>query len=178
MDIRSFVSQSFGQWRSQRSAHHLTFQHFEAVESVIDIAPMPLDNPALLQLCADYQVNPLDTVMPFQMAWEGTSDWDEKAEILKGETILVPVPDSPNSSSGRLLRSQGYAETMPAVGLYSFAEDGTFVLTTQYDHAAAEEKIWFHNPNLRFRLSLVKTSQGSGVVSASFSSELRVLERS
>ena len=34
MDIAEFVEQSLGRWRSQRSAHHLAFSHFEAVTSI------------------------------------------------------------------------------------------------------------------------------------------------
>jgi phycoerythrin-associated linker protein len=37
MDIQEFVCNSIGNWRSQRSAHHLAFGHFEAVQSEIDI---------------------------------------------------------------------------------------------------------------------------------------------
>jgi phycoerythrin-associated linker protein len=177
MDINQFVEQSLGQWRSQRSAHHLTFGHFEAVESAIDIAPIAPDDSVVLDLCKAYGVDPQSIAMPFQMQWEGTSDWDEKAEVLKGSTVLVPVPDPQDAKRGRLLREQGYAEEMAAVGRYSFTEDGTFVLLTEYDRAAAEEKIWFVNPNLRFRVSTIKTSQGSGVVTASFSSEIRVLDK-
>ena len=63
---------------------------------------------------------------------------------------------------------------MAAAGDYYFTEDGMFVLTTSYDRAAAEEKIWFANPKLRFRVSMIKTSGGSGVVTASFASEIKV----
>jgi phycoerythrin-associated linker protein len=109
---------------------------------------------------------------PFRMSWEGESDWNEN-EVLKGSTILVPIPDPENPSQGKLLRDQGYAETIPSVGHYHLTEDGTFILLTEYDRATAEEKIWFASPNIRFRVSLIKTSSGSGVVTASFSSEIR-----
>jgi phycoerythrin-associated linker protein len=111
------------------------------------------------------------------MSWEGESDWDNNGEILKGSTVLVPVPDPQVPRSGQLLRDQGYAETMTASGEYHLTEDGTFVLFTEYDRAAAEEKIWFGNPNLRFRFSLIKTSNSSGIVTASFSSEIRDLQQ-
>ncbi|MGB7444463.1 MAG: phycobiliprotein lyase, partial [Coleofasciculaceae cyanobacterium] len=45
----------------------------------------------------------------------------------------------------------------------------------EYDRAAAEEKIWFVNPDVRCRVSLIKTSGGTGVLTASFSSEIRSL---
>ena len=62
---------------------------------------------------------------------------------------------------------------MPTEGNYQISEDGTFILLTPYDRAMAEEKIWFATPNLRFRVSLIKTSDGTGVTTASFSSEIR-----
>jgi phycoerythrin-associated linker protein len=175
MNIEQFVQQSLGCWRSQRSAHHLLFRHFEAVESTIEIEALAVDDADVLALCQQYTVDPQNIVAPFRMTWEGTSDWDEEAEAIQGNTILVPVPSRLEPQRGELLREQGYAETMPAVGQYQFTEDGTFVLMTPYERAAAEEKIWFAAPNLRFRVSLIKTSDGTGVVTASFASEIRAL---
>jgi phycoerythrin-associated linker protein len=174
MDINEFVRQSIGQWKSQRSAHHLAFGHFEAVRSTIEIIALAPNDPAVLDLCKSYDLDPQLAVSPFQMRWEGESDWDEDdPEVIKGETVLVPIPDPEDLRKGKLLREQGYAETIPAVGEYYFTDDGTFVLITSYDRAAAEEKIWFVTPGLRFRVSSIKTSDGTGVVTASFSSEIR-----
>jgi phycoerythrin-associated linker protein len=174
MNIQTFVEQSIGTWRSQRSAHHMAFGHFEAVRSTIAISALALDDSKVLDLCKVHGIEPSAIAYPFYMEWEGESDWDEdNPETIAGSCALVPVPDPDNAHKGRLLREQGYAETMPAIGEYHFAEDGTFVLITPYERAAAEEKIWFENPNLRFRVSLIKTSAGSGVVTASFASETR-----
>ena len=173
MDISQFVAQSIGQWRSQRSAHHLAFQHFEAVQSVVDITSLEMSDERVISLCKSYDIDPSLAISPFHMQWEGESDWDDDAEPVKGETVLVPVPDATQPNRGKLLREQGYAETMAAAGDYYFTEDGTFVLETSYDRAAAEERIWFVNPKLRFRVSMIKTSGGSGVVTASFASEIK-----
>jgi phycoerythrin-associated linker protein len=175
MDISQFVEQSIGRWRSQRSAHHLAFRHFEAVESVIDIAMVAPTDVRVLDLCKAYDVDPAVIIVPFEMSWEGQSDWDDDSPPVKGNTVLVPVPDRARPGHGQLLREQGYAETIPAAGQYHITEDGTFVLVTEYNNAAAEEKIWFGTPNLRFRVSLIKSSGGTGVVTASFSSEIRDL---
>jgi phycoerythrin-associated linker protein len=171
MDIQEFVGRSIGCWRSQRSAHHLAFSHFEAIQSEIEIVALTPDAPEVADLCKTYSVSIDAIVSPFQMSWQGQSDWDENE--VKGSCILVPVPDPESSQRGKLLRDQGYAETIAAVGDYYLTADGTFVLTTAYDRAAAEEKIWFVNPNVRCRVSLIKTSAGTGVVTASFSSEIR-----
>ncbi len=49
------------------------------------------------------------------MTWEGTSDWDEK-EVLKGSSVLVVLKDGP--THGRLLRSVGYTDAVPAAGTW------------------------------------------------------------
>jgi phycoerythrin-associated linker protein len=175
MNIDEFIERSLGTWRSQRSAHHLAFHHFEEVSSRIEILPLENNDDRVIALCKANQVDPHLVSSPFYMAWEGQSDWDED-EVLSGSTVLAPVPDLENPSQGKLLREQGYAETVPAIGYYNLIEDGSFVLTTMYERAAAEEKIWFATPNLRFRVSLIKTGGGTGVTTASFSSEIRVLD--
>lgn len=177
MDIDTFVVRSLGQWRSQRSAHHLLFAHFEEIRSMITIEQLAKDDPAVVSLCESQGFDAGMIATPFKMSWEGETDWDED-DVLKGQTILVPVPDlaavDQGKNTGKLLRDQGYAETIPAAGHYTITPDGTFILTTGYDRAAAEEKIWFATDNLRFRVSLIKTSDGKGVTTASLSSEVRL----
>jgi len=174
MQLSEFIDRSIGKWRSQRSAHHLAFSHFEEVRSRIDIVALNADDAEVVELCRSYNIDPATAAHPFRMSWEGESDWDEK-EVLEGSCVLVPVPNVENPAEGKLLRDRGYAETVPAVGRYELTEDGTFILITEYDRAAAEERIWFGTPNLRFRVSLIKTSDGAGVTTASFSSEIRCL---
>ncbi|MBD2507049.1 phycobiliprotein lyase [Nostoc sp. LEGE 12450] len=176
MEITEFFELSIGRWRSQRSGHHLAFAHFEQVLSNIDIESLSTDDPAVLAICQLYDTDPSSITHPFRMTWKGESDWDDKP--ISGSTVLVPIPDIENPSRGKLLRDQGYAETIPAVGKYHLSEDGIFTLLTEYEHAAAEERIWFATPNLRFRVATIKTSDGKGVTTASFSSEIRSLSSS
>ena len=175
MNIDEFVERSLGTWRSQRSAHHLAFHHFEEVTSKIDILPLENGDEKVIALCKANQVDPHLASSPFYMTWEGQSDWDED-EVLAGSTVLVPIPDTDNPTQGKLLRELGYAETVPAIGHYQLIEDGSFILKTSYERATAEEKIWFATPNLRLRVSLIKTGDGKGVTTASFSSEIRALK--
>ncbi|MBP0030660.1 phycobiliprotein lyase [Roseofilum reptotaenium CS-1145] len=185
MDLKQFVKQSIGRWRSQRSAHHLAFAHFEKVRSTIDIMALDPQDPGVLEVCELYKIDPASMESPFRMTWEGESDWDEddwdkeeeeeEEQELKGSCILVPIPDPESPQNGQLLRDRGYAETIPAIGHYSLNTEGIFTLITEYDRAAAEERIWFATPNLRFRVSQIKTRDGQGVTTASFSSEIRSL---
>ena len=171
MNITNFFELSIGKWRSQRSGHHLAFAHFEEVLSEINIESLSADDSKVLEICKLNDVNPSIITHPFRMTWEGESDWDEKS--FSGSTVLVPVPDADNPQKGKLLREEGYAETIAAVGNYHLSEDGSFILQTEYDRAAAEERIWFANPNLRFRVATIKTSSGKGITTASFCSEIR-----
>ncbi len=168
--IAAFVQKSLGRWRSQRSVHHMAFGHFEQVESELEIMPVAVDAPAVVALCEAWGVAPATAIAPFAMKWEGRSDWDGGQEVLAGECLLVPVP-----SQGKLLRDRGYAETLPAAGTFGFGLDGTLVLTTPYERAAAEERIWFVTDDVRYRVSSIRTSSGRGVVTASFSTEIRRL---
>ena len=172
MNIDEFVQNSLGRWRSQRSGHNLAFQHFEEVRSTIDITPVAAEDAAVIALCKSSNIAPENITSPFKMEWEGESDWDDD-ETMSGSCILVPVPDRDRPNTGQLLRSQGYAETMAAIGHYRITTENMFVLETTYDRAAAEERIWFGTQNLRFRVSLIKTSDGRGILTASFASEIR-----
>lgn len=138
MNITAFVANSVGRWRSQRSAHHLAFGHFEAIQSEIEIVALAPEDPAVISLCQQYGIDPALAVSPFRMSWQGQSDWDENE--VQGSCVLVPIPDPSQTNHGKLLRDQGYAEAIAAIGEYYLSEDGTFVLTTAYDRAAAEEK--------------------------------------
>ena len=110
------------------------------------------------------------------MNWAADSDWepDDPSEVSSGSCILVPIAN--DATSGSLLRSIGYAEKTHAESTYRFLDDGTFVLLTRYEQSVAEERIWFVSDNVRCRSSVLKTSEGNGILQASFSSEVRRLK--
>lgn len=176
MTVEEFFAKSIGDWRSQRSSHNLLWGQFEAITSDISIVDKPIDDPGVIELCKNNNVDTADVVLSIEMKWEGETDWDDESDaVLEGCTLMSVVKDS--DSTGRLLRSAGYAETIPAVGSWVMKEDGAFVLNTFYDAAAAEERIWFATPDLRLRVSNIRTSSGRGVLTASFSSEIRSVSR-
>lgn len=176
MSVEDFFNKSIGQWRSQRSSHNLAWAQFEAITSEIDIDLLEPTHSDVLQLCEQNGITPEETTLSFAMSWEGESDWDdeEDAQPLQGRSVMSVIKDSDNH--GRLLRSSGYAETIPAVGQWRMSDEGVFILETSYDAAAAEERIWFATPDLRMRVSQIRTSSGTGVVTASFSTEIRRLQ--
>ena len=160
-----------------RSGHSLAFQQFEDVLSEVQIASVDetdADIQALIQSSSlDESIAKVQA--PFRMSWSAESDWepDDPSEVSSGQCLIVPVPI--NAKHGHLLRSLGYAEAAPAESEYQFLDDGTFVLTTQYEQSIAEERIWFVSEHVRCRSSVLRTSAGSGVLQTSFASEVRRL---
>lgn len=174
MSVDEFFERSIGEWRSQRSSHNLAWTQFEAVTSEINIEWKDVTDEEIVELCKQNKVKAEETEFSIGMRWEGESDWDDD-EVMEGSAAMSVIKDG--AGHGRLLRSVGYAETIPAVGKWEMTEDGVFVLKTFYDAAAAEERIWFATPDLRMRVSQIRTSSGNGVVTASFSTEIRKLSR-
>lgn len=175
MTVDDFFERSVGEWRSQRSSHNLAWTQFEAITSDITIESKGTTDEEIVELCKQNKVEADETTFSIGMSWEGESDWDDD-EVMEGSAVMSVIKDG--ASRGRLLRSVGYAETIPAVGNWEMTEDGVFVLNTFYDAAAAEERIWFATPDLRMRVSQIRTSSGNGVVTASFSTEIRKLRAS
>tara|TARA_B100000902_G_scaffold384075_1_gene423764 strand:+ start:106 stop:645 length:540 start_codon:yes stop_codon:yes gene_type:complete len=177
MNIEQFVAQSEGTWRSMRSGHSLAFQQFEDVLSEVQIAPLEASDINVETLLKSSSLNDANSSVqaPFRMTWSAESDWepDDPSAVSSGTCVIVPVPI--NAERGHLLRSVGYAESAPAESEYCFLDDGTFILTTQYEQSLAEERIWFVSEHVRCRSSVLRTSAGSGVLQTSFASEVRRL---
>ena len=174
MDIEQFVAQSIGEWRSMRSGHSLAFQQFEDVLSEISIKAFNDDPNKISELIkASSEPSNSQYRSPFCMEWNAESDWepDDPSEVSSGSCLIVPIPS--DETSGKLLRSLGYAEAVAAESDYRFLDDGTFILKTHYDQSIAEERIWFVSEHVRCRSSVLKTSAGSGILQASFASEVR-----
>ena len=174
MNIEQFVAQSIGEWRSMRSGHSLAFQQFEDVLSEISIKAFNDDQNKISELIkASSQPSDSQYQSPFCMEWNAESDWepDDPSEVSSGSCLIVPILS--DETSGKLLRSVGYAEAVAAESDYRFLDDGTFILKTHYDQSIAEERIWFISEHVRCRSSVLKTSAGSGILQASFASEVR-----
>jgi phycoerythrin-associated linker protein len=173
MIIDQFVARSVGHWRSMRSAHSLAFRQFEDVLSDIHIEPLAASDAEVGKYIETESIDSAQVVAPFRMTWEADSDWEpeDTSAVSKGSCILIPIPKTP--SGGKLLRSLGYAEANPAVSTYHFLNDGTFILHTTYGQSVAEERIWFVSEHVRCRSSVLRTSEGSGVLQTSFASEVR-----
>lgn len=170
MDIVEFFEQSSGKWFSQRTSHHLAFKQTESGKSDIVIDLLSKDDPAVVALCQQYEIDPALALCGARVTWDGTMEWDKEKH--EGSTVIVPVADADQPNEGKMLREQGYAEKAPVAGRYVMGEDDSLTLITEYETMYSEERLWFASPNLRLRTSILKRFGGFSM--ATFCSEIRM----
>ncbi|BAU41196.1 MULTISPECIES: phycobiliprotein lyase [Cyanophyceae] len=170
MDIVEFFEQSSGKWFSQRTSHHLAFKQTESGKSDIVIDLLSKDDPAVVALCQQYEIDPALALCGARVTWDGTMEWDKEKH--EGSTVIVPVADADQPNEGKMLREQGYAEKAPVAGRYVMGDDDSLTLITEYETMYSEERLWFASPNLRLRTSILKRFGGFSM--ATFCSEIRM----
>jgi len=169
MDIQEFFQLSAGNWFSQRTSHHLAFKQSESGKSDIKIEMLSQDDPEVIKLCEEYQIDPALAWGGARVTWDGTMEWDEQKHA--GSSVLVPIADPEKPNEGQLIRDVGYAEKAGVAGRYIIGSDEALTLITEYETMYSEERIWFASPNLRLRTSILKRFGGFSM--ASFCSEIR-----
>lgn len=175
-DAMEFFQLSAGQWRSQRTTHHLPFRRAESGGSDISVEYINPEDPRIVEICQMHDTDPNLAIGGAFVSWDGSMAWDKDNEDHKGTTVFALIPDGDNKRKGKLLRERGYAEIVPVAGLYEMdAEDG-LVLITEYETMSTIERFWFVNPNLRLRSSTVQ--RFGGFNTATFCAEARVVEDS
>ncbi len=166
MDIYQFLELFVGRWRSQRSDHQFGEGDGSDTRSVIDITALSLNDSELISICQKYDIDPSTAIQPMKMSWEEESLSSNKP---KGYALIVPVPDLASPSKGLILTQQGK-------GVYELGSDEALTIQTVTGQNAIEERIWYGNPNLRFRVAtLLQGDRASDrrVQSSKFYSEIR-----
>ena len=171
-DAKEFFQQSAGQWRSQRTTHHLPFRRAESGSSDIKVEFLDAADEKIAAICEMHNVDPSTAIGGAFVSWDGSMAWDKENEDHKGTTVFALIPDSENPRKGKLLRERGYAEIVPVAGEYSMDEEDGLVLITEYETMSIIERFWFVNPDLRLRSSTVK--RFGGFNTATFCAESRV----
>ena len=167
MDIHQFLQLFVGRWRSQRSNHQFGQGDGGDARSEIIITELPPDNSEVVNLCQKYNFDPQAVISSIQLSWEEDVLSSRKP---KGGTVLITIPDAANSNSGVILSSTSKSS-------YEFADDESLTIKTAIADGAIEERVWYGNPNLRFRVATLIKGTESGdrlVQSSKFYSEIRI----
>ncbi len=178
MGIEDFISNSVGTWISMRTGHSLAFKHFEEVVSTLRINLLNKNDLRVNILLDKSEYSNRKANHPFEIIWESESDWEQKENNTesKGSCVLIAISTSDNE--GIFIRSQGYTEKILALSNYYFLDDGTIVITTDYEQTTAEERIWFASRNVRCRASIIRSLNTKGILQTSFASEIRKISES
>jgi len=175
-DAKEFFKLSSGQWKSQRTTHHLPFRRAESGNSDINVEFLEGDDPKIAAICEMHSIDLTNAIGGAFVSWDGSMAWDKENEDHKGTTIFALVPDDSDPRKGKLLRERGYAEIVPVAGEYAMDESDALVLITEYETMSIIERFWFVNPNLRLRSSTVK--RFGGFNTATFCTESRAIKAS
>lgn len=160
MDGLKFFQQSAGEWKSQRTTHHLPFRRAESGGSEIKVKNLDKNDPKITEICAMHQFDPQLSVGGSFVSWEGAMAWDKEDESHQGETVFALIPEGDNPRQGKLLRERGYAEIVPVAGEYYLDDEDALILTTEYETMTIYERFWFVNEDVRLRTSTVKRFGG------------------
>ena len=172
MNAMEFFQNSAGEWRSQRSTHHLAFRQAEIGDSNIQVTALGADDARVAEICQMHSVDPSRAAGGAFVTWHGTMAWDKEDENHQGSTVFAIVPDPENPRQGLMLRERGYAETAPVAGRFEMDDEDALLLITEYETMSSIERFWFPNPNVRMRTSTVKRFGGPST--ATFCTEIRV----
>ena len=172
MDAKEFFEKSGGQWRSQRTTHHLAFRQAEMGSSDIEVTTLTATDPKVVEICKMHEIDPALAAGGAFVTWDGAMAWDKDDENHKGSTVFAIVPDADNPRKGRMLRERGYAEIVPVIGRFEMDEEDALILITEYETMSTIERFWFPSPNLRMRTSAVK--RFGGFNTSTFCTEVRV----
>jgi len=167
MDIHQFLELFVGRWRSQRSDHQFGQENGNDGRSLLEINDLSTDDPALIAICQKYDIDPNTAQHAVRTSWEEESLSSIKP---KGSAVIVPVPNPDSPHKGLILSEQGK-------GIYEFALDESLTIHTVTSQGVVEERIWYGNPNLRFRVATVLHGSTAGdrhIQSSKFYSEIRI----
>ncbi len=171
-DALSFFRLSCGQWRSQRSVHHLLHRRAEAGGSLIVVDDLLPSDERLVSMARQHGQDPARIVGGSHVRWSANMAWDRDGDAHDGETCFALIADGDGDRSGTLLRDQGYAEKAPATSTFDMDDRDGLILRTNYEMMTVWERFSFCGPDVRVRSSTVEGLSNN----ASFCIETRLAD--
>ncbi len=165
MDIVNFFESLAGKWFSQRTIHNLPVQSSQAGQSNLQIEWLPAGDGELAQVCAPLDHDPSQIACGLRIHQDGQIEG--QTQKIQGTALIVLMTPS-DTGEGVLVQAVGSTVRQ---GHYR-VEDEVLTITTPTETGQIEERLWFANPNLRMRTSVVKVGDREQI--ASFCSEIRM----
>jgi hypothetical protein len=166
MDIVSFFETLAGKWFSQRTTHNLADQSSQAGQSNLLIEFLPATDSDLAQACAPLGYDPSQIACGLRVNQD--SELEGKTQKIQSSALMVIMAPA---ASGEGVLVQAAASSPTLQGTYR-VDDEVLTIVTPTETGQIEERLWFANPSLRMRTSVVKVGDIEQV--ASFCSEIRM----
>lgn len=173
MTMMDFFRKSEGKWFTQRTVHHFDNAADESGESNLIVQVIEKDNPKVQTVCDLQKIDPSQAMGGASFMWQ--INLDDREPNSKYAAILIDVPDDETKLSGKLIRDQGYVESIPVVSRYWFGKDGILTINTNYQNNQGQERCWFVTDDFRVRVSTVRMMNGVNLMT--YCSERRCVSR-
>ncbi|MGF1570381.1 MAG: phycobiliprotein lyase [Nodosilinea sp.] len=166
MEIVNFFETLAGKWFSLRTTHYLANQQSQAGQSNLLIEWLPHTDSALIDVCQQLGQDPGAIACGLRVNQDSRLDGETKTT--QSSTLMVALKPG-STGEGVLVQS---TPSLPASQGEYRLEHEVLTFTTQTSAGRLEERLWYLNPNLRMRTSVVK--MGDQVQITSFCSEIRM----
>jgi hypothetical protein len=172
MSIVNFFETVEGTWFSQRTTHFEPGHPSQTGQTTLQIERVDSSSPSVTTLCEEVSADAGDTAFALVIHQAGqASVYGSGPASPKRTTTLIGLK-SEDECSGQFFSK---TDQEPAVAGHYQLEDDVLSLSVQNDEFQSYERLWYMNPNLRMRTSLVKRTDGFQM--ASFCSEIRRLSQ-
>lgn len=166
MDTANFFEKLEGTWFSQRTTHVVAAQPSQVGQCTLAMTRLAADDPSVISLCKQFTLDAQKTVFAFRIEQE--SRLGTETQPTCRATVMVGLQSDVVGSGPFLTQTE---RESAIAGQYHVSPEAVLTLITETDQLRSEERLWFLNPNLRMRTSLVKRADGLQI--SSFCSEIR-----
>jgi hypothetical protein len=173
MTMTDFFGKSEGTWLTVRAVHHFDTSADESGESNITIEVINKQDSRVAEICAAQGIDVDLATGGAGFSWQVNLDVRDLSSA--NAAILVDVPDDATGRTGKLLRNQGYVESIPVVSRYNFDDAGVLTIDTDYENNQGQERCWFITDDFRVRVSSVRMMNGVNLMT--YCSERRCISQ-
>jgi hypothetical protein len=150
--VTAFFQETAGDWRSERRYYTLSSGETQAVVSQITIQFLEPDAPQLLHLAELHELNPQKPLIcGTAVAWESDYVGTGKKPVV-GSTVF-------GVRGTTLYRDRGFATSKPVTAQYTFRDNRTLQLKTEYNNSCFEEEIKLIGQRYRTRQTVISRAK-------------------
>ena len=169
MDINKFLNLCSGSWFSQRTNYSSGSEKALSSKADLGIKLIAAEDSKVAQLCMEMRIDPHQSIGALLYSWDTSVDWGKPKT--QGSSLMVFIPDSESSTTGKLITNNPISPGTKSIGTYSLGEDEALTIAIANNDLQAEERIWFASENLRLRSATIKHSET--IAQTTFYSEIR-----